>query len=115
MSKKANPIAGLIINGLAAGIPAIIQAVKAKKAKKAMATANAVAEAANGQLGTAILGATALNAPQLLMPDIPPEILNAPLWLQGIWIGFAASGIILRIVALFLKMKATRPPQKNSK
>lgn len=108
-----NPLPGLIINGLTAGIPAIVEAVKAGKEKKALKAAQKIAEAANGQLTAAVTGATVLNAPELLIPELPPEILDSPLWLQGLWIGFAASGFILRIVAHIMQKKAERLPQNQ--
>lgn len=111
--QKTNPLPGLLINGILAGVPAIVEAVKAKKEKKALAAAEAVAKAANGQLTGALLGAAAINAPGEIIPELPPEIIDAPLWMQGLWIGLATSGIVLRIIAQVMKAKAQKEGAKN--
>jgi hypothetical protein len=110
---QRNPIAGLLIGSLTAGIPAIIEAVKAKKEKKAMAAAEAVLKASNSQILGSVIGAAALNTPKTLIPEIPAEIIEAPMWMQGLWIGLAASGIVLRIIGQILKAKAARLPESQ--
>lgn len=106
---QRNPIPALIVNGLTAGIPAIIEAVKAKKAKKNLEAAEAIREIGNGQLGSAILTAAATNIdPAILIPEIPAGLIDWPPQLQYLWFGLAATGLITRMVGEILKAKAQK-------
>lgn len=110
---KANPIPSLVINALTAGIPAIVEAAKARKENRARKVAEAVAKVGNSQLTGGLIAGAAINSPEVIFGEIPEEILNAPEWLQYSWVGLTALGLITRIAAQFMKAKAAKLPKSE--
>lgn len=116
MSEKKNPIVGVLVSGLLAGIPDLISAIREKRAAK---KAEKLAKAGTGLLTTTAATAAVVDGEQLLtmaasqVQDtgiyLPPELMALPPEHVVAYIAAAAIAIALKAYAHYVALAATQP------